>query len=70
MFVSRRPGSAGHLEWRIRIFGVGAIVGMVGIWSDQGWLVNVAIAVLLIGFAMRFLRRAEAAEDPDDPTAT
>lgn len=73
MIFARRSGERSpHLEWRIRLFGVGAILGMVGIWAQQGWLVNAAIAVLLVGFALRFRRRsgdADASERDGDPTA-
>jgi hypothetical protein len=55
-----------NLEWRIRIFGVGAIVGLVGMWADQHWMVNLAIAVLGIGIALRFLRGPTPAGGPDE----
>jgi hypothetical protein len=71
MLVSRsRARSARHLEWRIRIFGVGAILAMVGIWSELGWLINVAIGVLLMGFALRFLPdRRDETDAHDQPAA-
>ena len=74
IFARRSKPSLEHLEWRIRLFGVGAILAMVGIWSGQGWLINLAIGVLVIGFALRFLRRREGDEgtraDSDDEAAT
>lgn len=48
---------AGHLEWRIRLFGAGAIIGMVGIFADVRWMIWIAIAVLVAGFLLRFLGR-------------
>ena len=56
MVTLRSAPSMAYLEWRIRIFGAGAILAMVGIFTAQGWLIDVAIGVLLIGFAMRFLK--------------
>jgi hypothetical protein len=69
MFLRRTQPTLAHLEWRIRLFGAGAILAMVGIVTEQGWLINVAIGVLLIGFALRFVgRRPGDSADPDDPT--
>lgn len=62
-FVNRASRSLAHLEWRIRLFGAGAIMAMIGIWTDQGWLIDIAIGVLVIGFALRFGRRK--AGDPE-----
>jgi hypothetical protein len=76
MLIPRTRSPAAHLEWRIRIFGAGAILALVGMWSEQGWLINIAIGVLLIGLALRFLpsRGATSTEeltdestDPEDP---
>ncbi len=63
--------SAPHLEWRIRIFGAGAILGLVGMWAGAPWLVNVAIGVLGIGVVFRLLSRRShpPAEDDEAPTA-
>lgn len=56
MFVDRDPDrEVGYLVWRIRLFGAGAILGLAGIWTDTGWLVTLAIAVLVVGFALRFV---------------
>ncbi|MSR36078.1 MAG: hypothetical protein EXR95_05455 [Gemmatimonadetes bacterium] len=67
MFVDRSSGSLAHVEWKVRLFGAGAILAVVGIWSQQGWLINLAIAVLLLRFALRFLsRRAETESHSED----
>ena len=65
MFVTRTEPKLAHLEWRVRLFGAGAILAMVGIFADQAWLVDVAIAVLLIGFGLRFFGRRGQPADPD-----
>ena len=71
MLVRRSPGSLAFLEARIALFGAGAILGMVGIWAEQGWLINVAIGVLLVGFALRFAKRSRPTEvdetEDDEP---
>ncbi|HSG49005.1 MAG TPA: hypothetical protein VLA43_14385 [Longimicrobiales bacterium] len=55
MFLRRGGGSGGHLEWRARILGVGAVVALAGIGTEREWLVNVAIGILVLGFGLRFL---------------
>lgn len=56
------------LEWRIRIFGVGAIVGLFGVFADVEWMVTVAIVVLGIGLVLGLLnrRRSVTLDDEDD----
>ena len=73
MFLTRsgKP-SRRHLEWRIRFFGMGAILALVGMATEQRWLVNVAIAVLGVGVLLGLLSRRgisrEAAEEDDVET--
>ena len=56
MFIDRsRDRPVRHLEWRVRIFGAGAILALVGMWAQWRWLITVALAVLLLGFLLRFL---------------
>ncbi|HSM06020.1 MAG TPA: hypothetical protein VK858_15490 [Longimicrobiales bacterium] len=66
-------GPGPYLEWRVRLLGAGAILALAGIWSETEWLVNVAIAFLLVGFMLRFIGRDSedqedgAARPPDEP---
>ena len=53
-----------HLEWRIRLFGTGAILAIVGMYYRAMWVVWVAIVVLAVGLSVRFLPSASDAE-PD-----
>ena len=48
----RRPVS--HFKWRVRLFGAGAILAVVGIYTDVSWLINLAIAALAVGILLRF----------------
>ena len=50
----KRDRPVRYLEWRVRLLGVGAVIALAGIYFDSSWLVNVAIGILLIGFALRF----------------
>jgi len=54
------PAPAGDdtaLEWKVRIFVVGAVLAMGGIYMDERWLVGLATVVLLGGVVLRFLPR-------------
>jgi len=62
-FLTRsRKRSLKHLEWRVHLFGVGALLALVGISLQLSWLIYTAIAVLVAGVALRFLERPP----PDD----
>jgi hypothetical protein len=68
MFVSRRHGPASpHLEWRIRLFGVGAILGVAGIVASLRWMIWLALAVLLVGVLLRFLPAVRSEASGGDP---
>ena len=51
------------LAFKVAIFCLGAVVALIGIATDTRWIVTIAIAILLVGFAMRFVRRPP----PDEP---
>lgn len=54
-----------HLEWRVRLLGVGAVLAVAGMVLDNAWMVNAAIGVLLVTFALRFIGRAEGPDDAE-----
>lgn len=63
MFVDRRRDRpVRYLEWRVRLFGAGALLGVVGIATDTGWLVWAAILVLAAGFLLRFVPERDESE--------
>ena len=49
MFLDRGRRAGKHLEWKVRIFAVAAVVGLAGIYLDRLWLTWVAIALLGAG---------------------
>jgi hypothetical protein len=51
----RRDRPVRHLELRVALFGAGAILAVVGMATERSWLIDVAIAVLLVGVLIRFL---------------
>jgi hypothetical protein len=56
----KKTGPDRFLNAKIAIFCLGAGIAAVGIITERGWLVNVAIGVLLIGVALRFVGRDRA----------
>lgn len=59
-----KRGSSAHLPWRVRLFWIGAVVAMVGIYLERSWLVWAAIVVLLVGIYLRFVPGSK--EEPGD----
>jgi hypothetical protein len=53
------------LVWKVRIFSVGAGLGLGGIFLDQALLIWAAIGVLGIGVLLRFLPYGAGSEKPD-----
>lgn len=58
----RRAGP--WLEWKVRIFVTGAVLGLAGIYLDERWMVGAAIVVLLLGMGLRFLPNRKEDEAP------
>lgn len=55
-----------HLAWRVRLLGVAAVLAIAGMMLESGWMVNGAIVVLLVTFALRFIGRDDPDEDLDE----
>lgn len=56
LFLDRsRDREVRWLEWRVRLFLAGGVIGVVGMYVDASWVVWVAVAVLFSGLALRFL---------------
>jgi len=72
---SRRAGR--YLEWKVRLFTLGAVLAVVGMAMNQSWMTWTAIGVLVVGMMLRFLpggRVVDPEDDaepgPDEPSAT
>jgi len=62
---SKRAGR--FLEWKVRIFAVGAVLALVGMYRDERWMTGLAIVVLVGGLVIRVvLERDSGPVDPDD----
>jgi membrane protein implicated in regulation of membrane protease activity len=51
------------LEWKIRLFFVGAVILMVGIAREIDLLVILAVAVLAVAFVLRFFERPDPVDE-------
>jgi len=59
-----RNGPERFLEWRVRLFVVGAGLALGGMMLEIGWLVTAAVVVLLAGIAIRFISLDTPDQDP------
>lgn len=70
LFLDRGRRAGRYLEWKVRIFAAGAVLGLAGIFLDEAWMRFGAIGVLAAGMLLRFLPggrdRAAGATGGDD----
>ena len=55
MLFDRARRAGRYLEWKVRLFTLGAVLAVVGMAMSQDWMTWVAIVVLVLGMALRFL---------------
>ena len=67
VFLDRARRAGPYLEWKVRLFAVAAVLGLVGIYLNERWLTGTAIVLLFAGLLLRFLPtgRVGADEEPD-----
>jgi len=67
VFLDRKRRAGPHLEWKVRLFAVAAVLGLAGIYLNERWLTGAAIVLLFAGLLLRFLpdARADDREEPD-----
>jgi hypothetical protein len=65
---NRRADDYPWLQWKVRLFAIGAGLALGGVILEWGWLIPAAILVLVAGFALRFLPGGTGVreEDPDE----
>jgi hypothetical protein len=68
IFSSRKRGVPGpYLDWKVRLFFLGAALALIGIGVDSSLLVGLATGVLILGVGLRFWPggngRVEAEDD-------
>ncbi len=71
MFFDRSRRAGRYLEWKVRLFTLGAVLAVVGMATGQTWMTWAAIGVLVTGMVLRFLpggREMDVEEELDPPT--
>lgn len=63
----KKSPRAAALAWRVRLFALGAGLGVGGIVLDNRWLIWAAILVLGGGFALRFLAESAKSRESGEP---
>jgi len=65
---NRRADDYPWLQWKVRLFAIGAGLALGGVILEWGWLIPAAIIVLVAGFALRFLPGGTGVreEDPEE----
>lgn len=74
MFASRSRRVDPHLEWKVRLFTVAAVMALAGMYFQERWMTGAAIVLLVGAIGLRFLGgglsgeidRAEDELDEDD----
>jgi hypothetical protein len=69
LLLDRNRRAGRYLEWKVRIFAAGAVLGLAGIFLDSAWMRLGAIVVLASGMMLRFLpggRTRTAGPEEDD----
>ena len=60
VFVDRSSRTPDRfLIWKVRLFAIGATLGLAGMFMDQRAMIWGAIGVLVVGFLLRFLPHRE-----------
>ncbi len=68
MFISRARRGRDRFLWpKLACLVLGAVLGLIGMRRDSVLLVNLAIAVILVGFGLRFLPHKTREPDVEDP---
>lgn len=64
--LDRRRRAGPLLEWKVRLFAAGAVLGLAGIFLEERWLTGAAIAVLAGGALLRFLPGGTVPPEEDE----
>lgn len=66
-FLHRRSATPDprFLEWKVRLFTIGAVLALAGMYLELDWMVGSAIAFLFAGFALRFVPRPDEDDGSD-----
>ncbi len=67
----QRHGPDPYYHWKVILFSVGAAFGLGAIFTDHDWLILVAVPILAVGVALRWLpggsgRRGEEEDEAEE----
>lgn len=65
-FLDRSKRSDPHLEWKVRLFAIAAVLAVCGIYFEERWMTGAAIALLASAMLLRFLPWRTAGEPEHD----
>lgn len=67
--ISRKPPgeSDPYLQWKVRLFMLGAVIAAAGMTTEISWLVWAGVAVLAVGLGLRFLPKRSDENQQDGP---
>ncbi len=70
IFLDRTRSEAGpYLPWKVRSFSAGAVLAFAGMYFQEDWLIWAAIAVLFLGFLLRYApEEEEEVEEGEEET--
>jgi len=67
LFHRRSRREDPYLEWKVRLFSVAAVAGILGIYLEERWMVGVAIVILAVAMALGLLGgRGQPSSHDDD----
>jgi hypothetical protein len=64
MLLDRGRKAGRYLEWKVRIFSVAAVLALVGIYLESGWMTGAAMGLLALGLLLRLL--PDGGSGPDE----
>jgi hypothetical protein len=70
LLLDRRPRSTRYLAWKIRIFGVAAVVAIMGMYFDNPYVTGAALVLLFVGMLLRFLPEPKEPKHPEEGSST
>ncbi len=62
-----RHGPDPYYHWKAILFSIGAAFGLGAMITGRDWLILVAVPILAVGVALRWLPREGAGETPPGP---
>jgi hypothetical protein len=68
VFFDRNRRAGKHLEWKVGLFCVAAVVALAGIYMESRWWTGAAVVILMGGMLLKFVPSDadDAESDQDD----